>query len=89
MALQAVPKGGQVTRGGGGDDTMARLAKLESDVDHIQEDVKDIKGDVRTLRDKVDDIKDSISSAKIWALLLYIALAGALLLAMARGFKWI
>jgi t-SNARE complex subunit (syntaxin) len=75
--------------GGGGDDMEARVAKLESDVENIKTNVADIKTDVREIRGKVDDLKDSIASTKIWALMLYIALAGTLLLVMAKGFKWL
>ena len=56
----------------------ARIARLESDVAHIRTDVADIKIDVRTLAAKIENVKDSIGSAKIWALMLYIALAAAL-----------
>jgi peptidoglycan hydrolase CwlO-like protein len=38
---------------------------------------------------KIDSLKDSLSSAKIWALGLYIALTGSLLFVMAHGFKWL
>ena len=78
----------------------ARIARLESDVGHMRSDLADVKGDVRSLRDKVDamnaklsdkidGVKDSIAAAKIWALVLYTALAGAMLATMARGFSWI
>jgi uncharacterized coiled-coil protein SlyX len=78
----------------------ARIARLESDVAHLRTDVADIKLDVRTLRDKMDamaerfdtkfdGLKDSIASAKVWALILYLALAGSMLGVMARGFGWI
>lgn len=66
-----------------------RIAKLESDVGHIQTDVKDIKDDVRELRKVAGEIKDSISSAKVWALLLYIGLGASMLYTMAKGFKWL
>ena len=78
----------------------ARIARLESDVGHLRGDVADIKTDIRALRSRVDDIgtqlgvkietlKDSIVAAKIWALMLYIALATVLLGTLARGFGWI
>jgi hypothetical protein len=38
---------------------------------------------------RIDAVSDSLASAKIWALTLYIALAGSLFFALARGFKWI
>jgi hypothetical protein len=41
------------------------------------------------MRDKIDSVKDSIAAANVWALLLYFALAGAMLTTMARVFGWI
>jgi peptidoglycan hydrolase CwlO-like protein len=84
--------------GGGGMET--RIATLESDVRHIQADVTEIKGDIRRLDHKIDRIGEklgdkikglnaSIASAKIWALLLYVAQSAALLGVMAHGFGWI
>jgi hypothetical protein len=67
----------------------ARIAHLESDVSHLRTDVADIKIDVRSLRDKIDVLTDSLASAKVWALLLYVALAATLLATMARGFGWL
>jgi hypothetical protein len=34
-------------------------------------------------------VRDSIAAAKIWALVLYMALAGGMFGTMARGFGWI
>ena len=67
----------------------ARIARLEADVAHVRTDVADIKVDVRMLRDKMDTLKDSITAAQVWALVLYIALAGGMFGTMARGFGWI
>jgi len=78
----------------------ARIARLEADVAHLREDVGDVKKDVRALREKLDALRDrmdakfdtiraEIASAKIWALLLYFALAAAMRGTMARGFGWI
>lgn len=78
----------------------ARIARLESDVAHIRTDVADIKADVRTLRgkldsaalrldQKIDGVKDSLSSAKVWALMLYIVQLGFVFGTMARSFGWI
>lgn len=89
----------------------ARIARLESDVEHIRSDMADVKVDLRALRDKtdamyvnltdridgvhtdltgrIDDVKDALASAKIWALVLYSVLAGAMLGTMARGFGWL
>jgi hypothetical protein len=35
-----------------------RLARLESNGEHIQSDVSEIKGDIRCLNDKIDAVKD-------------------------------
>lgn len=67
----------------------ARIARLESDVAHIRSDVAELKTDVRSLRDKMDKLGESLASAKLWALTLYIALAGALFGVLARGFGWL
>lgn len=43
----------------------------------------------KELAGKIDDVKDSLGQARVWALRLYIGLAGALLLVIAHGFKWL
>ena len=71
----------------------ARIARLESDVAHIRSDLADVKADVRSMRDKleakIDRLAESLAAAKIWALLLYVALAGGLFGTLARGFGWL
>jgi hypothetical protein len=67
----------------------ARIARLESDVGHLRGDVAEIKVDLRSLSAKVESVKDSIAAAKIWALMLYVAFATAMLGTLARGFGWI
>jgi hypothetical protein len=78
----------------------ARIALLESEVAHVRSDVSDIKTDLRARFDRVDTRLDrvdtridaliqSVSRAQVWALMLYIALAGAILGVMARGFGWL
>ena len=81
-------------------DMEARIARLESDIAHLRSDMTDVKNDLWTLRDRVEALaadlnskfamlKDEIHSAKIWALLLYFALAAGMYATMARGFGWI
>lgn len=89
----------------------ARIARPESDVEHIRSDMADVKVELRTLRDKMDgmstsltqrmvdltdridavntSLKDGLASAQVWALVLYIVLAGGMLGTMARGFGWL
>jgi hypothetical protein len=81
-------------------DMEPRIARLEADVAHLRSDMADVKSDLRTLRDRVDALgadlnnqfailKDEIHSAKVWALLLYFALAAGMYATMARGFGWL
>lgn len=37
----------------------------------------------------IGEIKESLASTKLWALGLYVGLAGTLFYALARGFKWL
>ena len=70
------------------------MADVKSDVRSLRDkmDVMNIKFSERIdnlgaqLNTKIDSVKDSIAAAKIWALVLYMALAGGTL---ARGFDWI
>jgi hypothetical protein len=69
-------------------DLAIQVAELRADVRHIQSDTTDIKADLRATTQRLDSLKDSLASAKVWALGLYIALAGSLLYVLARGFRW-
>jgi predicted nuclease with TOPRIM domain len=106
-----------------------QLARLTSDVQHIETDVADIKVDVRRidgrlnsidervhqldtrvyqveqrLSEKIDGVRSDLTekmndgftavrsemaSIKVWALGLYIALAGTLLFVVAKALKWL
>ena len=48
-----------------------------------------IEASTASLNARIDGVKDSLASAKLWALVLYIALAGSLFATLARGFGWI
>ncbi|HJR71447.1 MAG TPA: hypothetical protein VKA43_15505 [Gammaproteobacteria bacterium] len=78
----------------------ARIARLESDVGHIRSDLVDVKQDVRELRarvdkgfdearDRLDAMNEKLASAKVWALILFIAQAGAVYGTLARAMGWI
>ena len=75
--------------GDDGGDMEGRIAKLESSVEYIQRDIAEIKADIKDVEKGIGGLNDSISSAKVWALLLYIGLAGGLLYILAHGFKWL
>jgi uncharacterized protein YlxW (UPF0749 family) len=63
---------------------------LTTKIDTVHTDLNAKIDTVRNdLSEKIDVIKESLASAKVWALMLYFALAGSLLYVLARGFKWI
>jgi hypothetical protein len=41
------------------------------------------------MRGSIDALKETLASAQIGGILLYVALAGTMLLTMAKGFKWL
>lgn len=82
------------------DEQSQLLGEMRADIRHLQSDVTDIKADQRIRFDKVDErfeslnkeisgIREMLASAKVWAIMLYMALAGTMLYVMARGFKWL
>lgn len=67
---------------GGGDDMQGRVAKLESDVEHIKNALKDIKDDIREIK------RDARSDFRLlFGALITVALGLAAL--MAKGFHWL
>lgn len=77
-------------------DIKVDLRSLRDKVDSVEATSRGEIKDVHTsLLEKLDSLKDGqaslkaeIASAKIWALFLYITLAGMMLTVMARGFRW-
>ncbi|ENY0908437.1 hypothetical protein ACFVGI_000881 [Serratia marcescens] len=68
--------------GDGGGGMQARVAKLESDVDHIKKAIDDVKADVREIkRDARTDFR------LLFGALIFVALGLAGL--MAKGFHWL
>jgi uncharacterized coiled-coil protein SlyX len=48
-----------------------------------------IEASTASLTAKIDSVKDSLAATKVWALALYVALAGSLFATLARGFGWV
>ena len=82
---------------------LERVAKLETNVEHIKSDVAELKTDVRRMNDKIDSVDQRLTS-KIDSVLQAVAdlkvgrafdrvwwflMSGALLGVMARAFKWL
>ena len=82
----------------------SRIARIESHVEHLDEVTTDLRVELRRTNDKIDagfqrldkkiddfykELKDKLHSLSLWALLLYITLAGGLLTVIARAFKWV
>jgi predicted RNase H-like nuclease (RuvC/YqgF family) len=60
--------------------------RLDGKIDALAQRMDDRFGETNR---RIDVLKDSFHSTRIWALALYIALAGAMLGTMARGFGWL
>ena len=73
---------GKTGNGSGGGNMEARLAKLESSVDHIQSDVKEIKQDIREIK---KDAKEDFRLLFGTLIVISLGLAGL----MAKGFHWL
>jgi uncharacterized protein YlxW (UPF0749 family) len=82
----------------------ADVRHIQSDVTDIKADLRTTKQSVEALRKETGEqfnalrketyetltqIRESLASAKVWALGLYITLAGSLFFVLAHGFKWI
>ncbi|MGK4442471.1 hypothetical protein ACSMDF_03770 [Yersinia enterocolitica] len=78
---------------GGGGDMHIRVAKLESDVEHIKKSIDDIKSDVREIkRDIRSEFNEVKRDSKTDFRLLFgaiIAVALGLSGLMAKGFHWL
>jgi hypothetical protein len=66
--------------------TNQRIESLEQRVDTK---IEKVDQKIESVRKDTIEIRESLWSAKIWALWLYIGLAGSLFYVLARGFKWI
>jgi uncharacterized protein YlxW (UPF0749 family) len=82
----------------------ADVRHIQSDVTDIKVELRATNQRIDSLSQKTDErfeklnqkldekfvgLKDSLASAKIWALGLYIALAGSMFYVLAHGFRWL
>jgi phage shock protein A len=68
----------------------ARFERFDKKIDDLdKESEAKFERLERTVQEIKLDIKDSLASAKLWAIGLYVALAGTLLYVIARSAKWI
>jgi hypothetical protein len=80
------------------------MAHVRSDVAELKTDVRSLRdrmdarfdgmdakfnGKLDGVNARIDKLVDSLASAKVWALVLYIALAGGLFGTLARSFGWL
>jgi hypothetical protein len=70
--------------------TNQRIESLRTETDQKLESFRKETTERFTKVDQViSEIKESLASAKLWALGLYVGLAGTLFYVLARGFKWL
>lgn len=71
----------------------ARFDKMDAQIDGRFEKVDDrfekVDDHFGRIEKDIGAIKESLASAKVWAIGLYVALAGTMLYVMAHGFKWL
>src|SRR5690606_19861557 len=68
----------------------ADIRSLCDKVDAINTKLSErIEASTASLNARIDGLKDSLAATKLWALVLYIAVAGSLFATLARGFGWI
>ena len=80
------------------------VAHIRTDMSDVKTDIRGLRdkmddmnaalsAQISGLKDstaeQISGLKDSIAAAKLWALLLYVALTGALFGTLARGFGWL
>jgi hypothetical protein len=70
------------------DQSDPRARRLDKKIDDLESEVRFERLE-RSVQEIRLDIKDSLASAKLWAIGLYVALAGTLLYVIARAAKWI
>ena len=63
-------------------ETLARFDKVDQKFEKVDQKFE-------AVRKETAEVKDSLASAKIWALWLYVGLAGSLFYVLARGFRWL
>jgi predicted site-specific integrase-resolvase len=64
----------------------AKFAAVDKRFEGVDKKVDELKDSLASFR---SEIKDALSTAKMWAWGMYVALAGTLLYVIARGAKWI
>lgn len=69
--------------------TTSRFDKVDARFDKVDARFDKVDQKFEAVHKEIGDVKDSLSSAKVWALGLYIALAGSLFYTLAHGFKWL
>ena len=74
-------------------ETMARFDKVDQKFETLRTETTarfdKVDQKFETVRKETAEVKDSLASAKLWALGLYVGLAGSLFYALARGFRWL
>ena len=69
------------------------VTEIKADVRELRKDMREVQKDMHEMQRDIDGkfqkVYKEISTAKVWALVLYIGLAGSLFYVLAKGFKWL
>jgi len=66
-----------------------RFQKVDDRFDKIDARFQKVDDRMGSIEKGLADLKVALASATVWAIGLYVALAGTMLYVMARGFKWL
>ena len=63
--------------------------EIQSVRSEIKGEIQGVRGEIRETNQQVNTLVKALASAKVWAMGLYVGLAGGLLYILAHAFKWI
>jgi predicted phage gp36 major capsid-like protein len=70
-------------------DQRIRFDKIDARFEKVDARFEKIDARFGQVDDRLGRLERALASAKVWAVLLYVAFAGTMLSVMAHGFKWL
>jgi hypothetical protein len=70
-------------------DLRIRCDKIDERFEKVDARFGKVDERFESLHKEISGIRELLASAKVWAITLYMALAGTMLYVMVRGFKWL
>lgn len=64
-------------------------SEIKGEIQGVRGEIQGVRGEIRETNQQVNTLVKAVASAKVWAMGLYVGLAGGLLYILAHAFKWI